>query len=414
MGEYYSSWQHSSHKNVACVQCHYDPGVAAEMKGKMAGMVQLIKYVSHAYTSKPHAMISNRSCMRGGCHADMEHNETVLLFRGKIRFNHEKHLSSHPRGKELNCVSCHGQMVQGKHISVTETTCLTCHFYGRGEHPVAVGRCETCHTAPDHPVKFVGQTFNHQEFLKDKGKVECVHCHSQVTQGDGSISQARCRTCHLDTKAKIKDQAKFHRIHVSKGHFDCLQCHNEIQHGVHPMTQQILTSGNCKTCHGGERHSLQEKIYAGTALPDMKPTPDVMYAAGVSCDGCHTDAEFVHLGRMTFTSKRSGGKQCADCHADEMYGELLVSWQEDVRQRLKSLQSALQDLEKSCASANVAEDRVAQVKAHLTSAKDRVTYVVRDGSYGAHNNEYVAAILDKAEEEANACRTLLAREAAKK
>ena len=45
MGSCYSSWQYSSHKDVACVKCHYEPGVNAEIKGKLQGMVQLVKYV---------------------------------------------------------------------------------------------------------------------------------------------------------------------------------------------------------------------------------------------------------------------------------------------------------------------------------------------------------------------------------
>ncbi|MFO7859112.1 MAG: NapC/NirT family cytochrome c, partial [Ectothiorhodospiraceae bacterium] len=75
MGEYYESWQHSSHQDVACVKCHYEPGVQAEVKGKMEGMVQFVKYVSHAYSTKPHAQISNSACMREGCHAGMDHSK---------------------------------------------------------------------------------------------------------------------------------------------------------------------------------------------------------------------------------------------------------------------------------------------------------------------------------------------------
>ncbi len=57
MDNYYQSWQHSSHKDVACVECHYAPGVQAEVKGKMGGLVQVVKYVTHTYGNKPHADI---------------------------------------------------------------------------------------------------------------------------------------------------------------------------------------------------------------------------------------------------------------------------------------------------------------------------------------------------------------------
>ena len=401
MGEYYKSWQHSSHKDVECVKCHYEPGFTAGVKGKMEGMVQLIKYLSHSYTSKPHALIGNASCMRSSCHSKMDSNKETLLFRGKVRFRHDVHLEKHPRGKVLNCVSCHGQVVQGKHISVTETTCVTCHFYGRGDRPVAVGDCQTCHLIPDHTVTFMGQPFNHKAFLKGNSSVECIHCHSQVTQGDGLVAPVRCQTCHLDTTAEIKDQSQFHLVHVSKGHFDCLQCHNEIKHGVLPMEAQMLTSSNCQSCHGGERHSLQERIYAGTAVSEIENMPDVMYKAGVACDGCHTDVQYVDSGEMTFTCKVSGEKQCARCHGEDSYAEILTMWQSDIRERLSAVQKELKQLETARNSD--------EAKSLLKSVRVLVSSVVDDGSYGAHNNEYISAILDKAEAELAQCRSLPGR-----
>jgi len=376
----------------------------------MAGMVQLIKYVSHTYTSKPHALISNKSCMRNSsCHAEMDHSKEALLFRGKIKFRHDKHLSEHPRGKVLNCVSCHGQAMESEHISVTPTTCVTCHFYGRGDTSVAAGACDTCHTTPQWEVTFAGGSFNHGEFLEGKDDVQCVHCHSQVTQGDGRISVTRCNTCHLDSSAirDIEDQSEFHLVHVSEGHFDCLQCHDEIKHGVHPMTQQMITS-NCETCHGGKRHSIQEKLYAGEAIPQMEPEPDVMYIAGVACDGCHTDEDFVRDAAMTLTGKKAGAEQCAECHSSKRYGDMLEAWQEDTRERLDEIRPALAKLEEQCISSEASGERLAQARTLLASARMKVSQVVLDGSLGAHNYIYVSDILDTADEELGKCRSLLA------
>jgi len=407
MGEYYESWQHSSHQNVACVQCHYEPGVEAEFKGKMAGLVQLVKYVSHAYDNKPHALISNRSCMRAGCHADMGQDKQTVLFRGKVKFRHSRHLSEHPRGKELNCVSCHGQVVEGQHISVTETTCLTCHFYGRGSRPVAAGTCTTCHGVPAKRVAFNGQPFDHKDFLKGKKGVQCIHCHSQVTQGDGVVSATRCQSCHLHNTPKVGDQAQFHLVHVSKGHFDCLQCHDEIKHGRGVRSHELMASASCSTCHGDGRHSLQEKVYAGTAVPDLKAQPDVMFNAGVACDGCHLEQKTVRVGDANYTSRLSSPKQCADCHNDKDYAALLTEWQADTRKRLAVLQPGLADLEKACQSSQAPKEKVAEAQRLLAAAKTRVDCVVRDASLGAHNNVYVSSLLDRAAAELKECRGLL-------
>jgi nitrate/TMAO reductase-like tetraheme cytochrome c subunit len=453
MGEYYSSWQHSSHKDVACVQCHFEPGPTAMMEGKLAGLVQVVKYVSHSYAPKPHAVISNKSCMRpGDCHADMDHSKETLLFRGQIRFRHDKHLAEHPRGKTLNCVSCHGYTGQGEHISVTKTTCLTCHFYGGKESKLVAGtaskpvtgtaskpvagkqsdygklrECATCHRLPQKAVKFMGQEFSHQKFLKDKEDVQCTHCHSQVTQGDGAISTTRCRSCHQDKPMEVGDQERFHLVHVSEGHFDCLQCHDEIKHGIHPMEQQLLASGNCKSCHSGERHTLQERIYAGTAMqPSVKDMPDPMYKAGVSCGGCHTEVRPAGLGAMPFTKKFSGPKQCVDCHSRKKvngkdvgkakYGKMLVGWQEDTKDRiaeyqpeLTKLQAELDKLDKATGSARPPAEGLAKAKKQLSSAQTSLTYIVKDGSLGAHNFPYVSQALDNVEEEIEKLQSMVSK-----
>jgi len=416
MGDYYTSWQHSSHKDVACVECHYEPGVRAEVEGKLKGVVQLVNYLGHSYDTKPHALISNESCMRSDCHDDMDHSEEVLLFHGSIRFRHDTHLSAQPRGKVLNCVSCHGQTIQGQHISVTETTCTTCHFYGRGSRPIAVGDCRSCHILPDKPVNFAGEPFSHKSFLSGRDKVECVHCHSHVTQGEGAISAARCKTCHLSEELQkggladqIKDQAEFHLVHVSKGHFDCLQCHDEIKHGIHPMAEQLLTSGECDRCHGGKRHSIQEAIYSGTAVRELDDMPDLMYMAGVACDGCHTDTRIVKAGEFTLTSKRAGAKACVDCHADESYDELLVAWQDETSSTMAEVKKTLAELQSMSRAPEVdANEQASEAFDLLASAQSKLSKVELDGSLGAHNIQYVSEILSQAQKNLRRCRSLLA------
>jgi nitrate/TMAO reductase-like tetraheme cytochrome c subunit len=408
MDEYYESWQHSSHADVACLECHYEPGVAGHVEGKMGAMVQLAKYITdtrwieaHASSERqPHAIVSSESCTRAGCHDQMVSSEEVLLFHGKIRFRHDIHLRQQPRGKEVNCVSCHGQVVEGQHISVTDTTCLTCHFYGRGEKSVAVGDCRTCHLLPEGTVSSGQQALDHRDYLEGKEEVPCELCHSQVTQGDAAISAARCKACHLEQSGEIEDQTQFHLVHVYQGHFDCLQCHDPIKHGIHPTAQYLLASGNCRSCHGGERHTVQERMYAGTAVPELDAVPDFMYSAGVACDGCHTDVQFVQVGEMTFTSKASGTKQCADCHVEEFYGEMLTEWQEDTKQRFADLRAALGEMERA---------EGAEARALFESAESKLAHIEADGSYGAHNYMYTSNILDSVESDLDACRALLAK-----
>jgi len=401
MDEYYASWEHSSHKDVACIGCHAKPGIAGTVAAKAQGMVQLVQYISGSYGTKPHGELGNANCQQIGCHEEIVTDEKLILLYDRIKFRHDKHLSEHPNGKTLNCVSCHGQTVQGQHISVSKTTCLTCHFYGRGDKQVATGDCQTCHPIPEEPVTFVDEPFSHKDFLDGDGDVTCVHCHSQVTQGSGTVSRARCLSCHLEEEeyAEVKDQEEFHLIHVSVGHFDCLNCHEEIKHGERPMAEQLLTSSNCTTCHGSKRHSIQEAIYAGTAVADLDTTPDVMYEAGVACDGCHDDTQTVQMGAITLTSRISGAKQCVHCHGNEDYAEEIASWQEATKEMLDELGPALAELEKTLQSSQASTEQLAEAKKLAGSARTKLDMVLKDGSYGAHTVGYVMEILDKMLEE---------------
>ncbi len=53
MEPYYKSWQESSHKDVPCIKCHFPPGIGEKVRGKMLGLVQLAKYVTHSEGPRP-------------------------------------------------------------------------------------------------------------------------------------------------------------------------------------------------------------------------------------------------------------------------------------------------------------------------------------------------------------------------
>ena len=407
MEEYYASWGHSSHKDVKCIECHAKPGMAGTVAAKAQGMVQLVQYIAGSYGTKPHGDISSVTCQQVDCHEEIAGDSKTIMLYDKIKFRHDKHLNEHPNGKTLNCVSCHGQTVEGQHISVSRTTCLTCHFYGRGDKQIATGECLTCHVVPEEEVTFVDEPFSHKDFITDERDVTCVHCHSQVTQGSGIVSRARCMACHLEEHGTVEDQEEFHLIHVSEGHFDCLNCHEEIKHGERPMAEQLLTSSTCTTCHGNKRHSIQEAIYSGTALADLDTMPDTMYEAGVACDGCHDDAQIEKMGNITLTSRLSGAKQCVDCHGDEDYTDQLSEWQETTKEMVGELLPALEKLEKALESSQAPAEKLAGARKLSASARMKLEFVLKDGSHGAHNIGYVIEILDKVAEETEMGQSLI-------
>src|SRR5262245_51611392 len=143
MEPYYQAWHQSTHKNVSCPQCHFEPGMQNTLYGKFQASSQAVKYITQTYGSKPHAEIKDVSCMRSGCHEkrllEGKVNWDVSTVRGgkiTIRFDHTPHLTEERRGKQLRCVSCHSQIVQGQHLVVTLDTCFLCHMKGveHGRH----------------------------------------------------------------------------------------------------------------------------------------------------------------------------------------------------------------------------------------------------------------------------------------
>ena len=198
MEPYYKAWHQSTHKNVSCLKCHFEPGLEGTLKGKWQASSQAIKYMTNTYGSKPHAEIRDESCLREECHAkrllEGKVKWEVPSSRGNgekvtIRFNHTPHLQQERLGMHLRCVSCHSQIVQGQHIVVTLDTCFLCHFKGRGygRHfkglqetqagtQQAKSGCQACHDAPKDKIRLATGVFDHGQYV-NKG-VDCVNCHS--------------------------------------------------------------------------------------------------------------------------------------------------------------------------------------------------------------------------------------------
>ncbi len=179
MQPYYDAWHQSTHgqKKVACVDCHFEPGIKNTLYGKFQASSQAVKYITQTYGSKPHAEIRDVSCLREGCHEkrllEGKVNWTIKDERGQevtIHFDHTPHLTMERRGKQLRCISCHSQIVQGKHIVVTTDTCFLCHFKGlkHGRDDQTIGTCKGCHEPPSKPIILPTGEFNHKTYT-DRG-----------------------------------------------------------------------------------------------------------------------------------------------------------------------------------------------------------------------------------------------------
>lgn len=369
MEPYYKSWLTSSHKDVACVDCHIPPGIYSEIQKKMEAISMVTSYFTGTYGTNPWAEVDDAACLQ--CH-----QRRLLagkeMFKG-VLFDHEPHLSELRREKKLRCTSCHSQIVQGSHISVETSTCVLCHFK---DQPTGQGtaRCTLCHAVPDKVIQKGTLSFDHQQVKRFDMK--CEWCHSHITKGDGSAPKQRCYVCHNDVSRleKYDDHPQLHRIHVSDHKVECLHCHTQILHGKDTGPPQ-QAGGACISCHA-DGHSPQSELYAGLGAKGVKSRPSAMYLAGIRCEGCH----FVPKQRGADQVQSASALSCMVCHGPR-YHKMLERWKGVLDQRLSLARRELAQAKGGLGS-GVQE---------LSDAEDNLLLVER--GHGVHNVDYALDIL---------------------
>ncbi|MBI4635045.1 MAG: NapC/NirT family cytochrome c [Candidatus Rokubacteria bacterium] len=238
MRPYVEAWTVSKHGSVACVQCHYPPGLRDTLRVKFQAVTQVAKWATGTYNSKPFAEVEDASCLRSGCHAtsDLE-RKGELAFRREIRFDHRPHLDSAKTGRQLRCTSCHAQVVVEKHFEVTESTCFICHFKGmKGPRELTpIAGCTGCHETPKSDILVGSVRFNHEVVVR-RG-VACQSCHLNVVEGQGEAPRERCIGCHNQPEklARHGETKLIHAAHVTERSVECTRCHTEIRHRLPPL-----------------------------------------------------------------------------------------------------------------------------------------------------------------------------------
>lgn len=336
MKPFYQSWKSSAHGQIECKVCHYPPGIRNTVKAKMEGLVMVGRYWTKLYLkSKPWAEIQDESCLQNGCH-DKRLLEGQVSFK-KVVFDHKVHFTDLKRGKQLRCTSCHSQIVQGEHITVTESSCFICHFKKSENYP-QINDCSHCHKK-EQLVSEKTSRYNHAVVF-DKG-FPCDKCHSQVIIGDGIVPRENCYKCHFeqDRLDKYGDTVLIHNMHIAKNKIECNQCHMAIQHKI---VKDLETIADCKTCHTGA-HQSQRILYTGQGGKGIDhPMPNVMLEKGLSCKGCHMFHEETG-GRLIKTETSiSKDKACESCHGTG-FARILKNWETSTRNKLQAINAIYQN-----------------------------------------------------------------------
>jgi hypothetical protein len=353
----------------------------------------LVSYLTGTYSTKARAEVQDASCMRPGCH-----EERVLEGRADfngVHFDHKPHLTKLRREKRLRCQTCHSQIVQGSHITVTTSVCFTCHFkdlkHGRVEEPV--GGCTGCHDVPSKPVALAnGDEYDHADYPADK--VDCYKCHFDTVQGDGSVPKQVCIGCHSEPEhlAKYDDHEFMHQNHVTDHKVECFHCHTEIRHGRDPEPDPEKSL--CGRCHT-DKHDYTAQLYRGTGARGVEDRPSGMWAVKVQCIACHQilGGTGGHGDKGTY---EAGERSCIECHGEDVEG-MLAEWKTEAVDMLKQAEADFAQAEKAAAALKTPQDRQAAAKL-LADARHNLD-LVRFG-HGVHNLEYAEAVLDAVREHA--------------
>lgn len=382
MKPFYVSWETSSHSHIECNICHYPPGFRSKIRAKMEGLLQVGRYWSKLYLkSKPWAEIPDESCLREGCH-DKRILEGSVKFN-KVVFDHKIHFSDLKRGKRLRCTSCHSQIVQGEHITVTESSCFICHFK-ESEHYPKISDCSHCHHKEDL-ISEKTSRFNHSSVF-DNG-FDCDKCHSHTIIGDGAVPRENCYKCHWETDRlnQYDSTDLMHSSHIFSHKIECNQCHTEIQHKI---VKDIETMADCKACHT-DTHKTQEILFLGEGGKGVShPIPNIMLEKGLSCKGCHMFHEEKGgkvIKSETFISK---AQACESCHG-KGFARIMKDWEISTSKKLSEIRAINDRARQELSLTKGAQRKKAQ--SILEEAAFNIDIIERGKS--VHNVEYAQELL---------------------
>jgi nitrate/TMAO reductase-like tetraheme cytochrome c subunit len=384
MKPYFKSWETSSHKDVECSVCHYPPGggIRSKLRIKIEGLVMVGRYWTKLYVkSKPWAEIRDESCLRTGCH-EKRLLEGVVQFN-KVAFDHKIHFEDLKRGKQLQCTSCHSQIVQGEHITVTESTCFICHFK-KSEHYPRIDDCNHCHTK-DTLVGSRSTRFNHT-LVFDNG-FSCDKCHSNTIFGDGEVPKENCYKCHAERErlAKYNDTDLMHTTHIYENKIECNQCHREIQHKI---VKDIEAIADCTACHT-DSHKAQKILYTGEGGKGVDhPVPNIMLEKGLSCKGCHMFHEELGGRLIKSDISISGSNACESCHG-KGFARILKGWEDSTTKKLGQIKTIYNRVNTEIT--NTRHDDKNEAKSLLEDALFNIEIVERGKS--VHNVTYSQELL---------------------
>lgn len=323
-----------SQDNQTCYDCHDDPEITMEKKGKEISLTvrkfdlkrsahQGLKCVECHKGFNPDDIphkekITPVNCM--DCHKDYKEKHTFhTQFKNAAKFD----------SPDLNCKSCHGthNVVSPKNPSAPMHFTKSTEFCGKCHTDVKKHHLESQH--------FV-QLQKH-----DPNAPTCIYCHKNpvTLKSEGNKLKLKqnqeklCLNCHLKTnqtkysKSLIDYEKSVHGQAILKGNefaAACIDCH-----GTHELKKASDTSSSvaankipdvCGKCHITISQEYKASIHGQSLMKGNADSPGCTY-----CHGEHAiqtplkiDKQLIQKNKMNFENLESTKMlQCVECHANE-------------------------------------------------------------------------------------------------
>ncbi len=313
-------------------------------------------------------------------------------------------LRKHTISKGITCEECHGAgaHLYGARGAGLPSNCERCHqrFAWNEEqaakdpkHPFTAffkSKCPACGTEG-------AQGYNTAHYAKG---IRCTTCHDphEVTENDWKDSytvpalKKKCQDCHAD-------QQLFFANNEIHGGNKCESCHmpnmmscenfGTIQKPDHAGFDtaraahiwRILVSPDEKTLNPpkGKGRDYQDGSWQLTKK-DGKPYIDLMWSCGrtsymdgnvIEGGGCHGGVQSSQPKELTFVNQK-------------MIYDRVVMWQKPVKDGLASVGAALETIDAGLTKTRLGAAEKAQVQLMANQARDILTAVKKDGSWGVH------------------------------
>jgi hypothetical protein len=324
-------------KSDVCLECHSDPDITTERKGKTVSLT-VKKYL---LAKSVHGKLECINCHVGFDAEAVPHKEPMTQVNCMNCHSDApaKHLFHHAMVKPkpgtnqsyYNCKSCHGNhevssyktAFSKTHFTNSTIFCGTCHKQEKAEHLKSQHYVELNKSNPNAPT--------------------CIYCHSKPITRTSESNLAKlkfnqeqlCLSCHLNdpnnqskyAKTLVNYSSSVHGAAIAKGNKNaavCIDCHTA--HNLQKAESQNSNISQshipqvCGKCHISINQEYESSTHGVALKKGIKDAPGCTY-----CHGEHNIKPLPDVPPRTFedthikhtTIVRNKMVYCIVCHADE-------------------------------------------------------------------------------------------------